>query len=119
MAVRKMSCGIVGLILVASMQGCGQSEESKSAAATASVEKMNFSAVIQPEDILGTWTAGTGQATVDKLPDGSFKLINENKGVATGKIDGGKLDCKDWNVIGQLSLDKKTLVWSNGFVWQR
>jgi hypothetical protein len=80
---------------------------------------MKFTNPIQTEDLTGNWVAGTGQATVEKLPDGSLKLVNDRKDVSSGKINGGILDCKEWSVTGQLSLDKKSLVWSNGSAWNR
>lgn len=127
MFVRKICYGFAALMLCASIQGCGKSEDPKAVGTAAQVSpqapapmrNMKFSSTIQAEDLIGNWVAGSGQATVDKLPDGSLKLINDKKDVASGKIDGGVLDCKEWSVTSQLSLDKKSLVWSNGSTWHR
>lgn len=126
MFFRKMCYSFAGLILAASIQGCGKTEDSKTvvsppasvptAAPTATIK---FVSTIQAEDLMGNWAAGTGQATIEKLPDGSLKLVNDKKDVSSGKINGGILDCKEWSVTGQLSLDKKSLVWSNSSAWNR
>jgi len=119
---RKMCYSFAGFILIASIQGCGKTEDTTtvvSPPAAVPMTAMRFTNPIQPEDLTGNWAAGTGQATVAKLPDGSLKLVNDQKDVSSGKINGGILDCKEWSVTGQLSLDKKSLVWSNGSTWNR
>jgi hypothetical protein len=122
MFIRKMCYGFAAVILVASIQGCGKSDDSKAVVSTpapVSTETMKFSSVIQAEDMVGSWFAGSGQATVEKQPDGYLKLTNDRKDVAHGKIEGGIMDCKEWSVTVQLSQDKKVLVWSNGSTWHR
>ena len=122
MFFRKMCYSFAGLILVASIQGCGKTEGPKtvvSPPASVPTAAVKFTNPIQAEDLTGNWAAGTGQASVEKLPDGSLKLVNDKKDVSSGRINGGILNCKEWSVTGQLSLDKKSLVWSNGSAWNR
>lgn len=129
MFITKLRYCFVGLILMVVIQGCGKSDDSKAASEGAGVQvapqgstpipKTQFSATISGADLIGSWVAGTGQATIEQLADGSFRMTNESKMVASGKIVDDILEAKDWKVTGRLSLDKKSLMWSSGFIWQR
>ncbi len=103
------------LILVASMQGCGKTEDSAKTQDSAVVVANS----IQVEDLIGNWAAGTGRGTIIKLPDGSLQLVNDHNDVSRGEIHGKTLECQEWSVTGQLSVDKKIITWSNGSVWNR
>ena len=86
--------------------GCSESSESSSS--------------IQPTDLIDSWVVGAGKGTIDKLPGGSFRIINENNAIASGKVVDGDLVATDWdNLHAKLSVDRKSLVWANGTVWKR
>lgn len=120
MFARIMRLSLMSFILAGSMFGCGQpSEGTKQLGTAPQAAAPTFASAIQAEDLAGAWVAGDGKATVEKLPDGILKLVNDKGHVAHGMIAGGTLDCKEWSITGQLSSDKKVLHWSNGSTWHR
>lgn len=122
-------CAVAASVLFLLLQGCGKSEVSSDSGANGggqtskstvgAAAPTSSSDSIAPGDVVGSWTAGAGTGTIVELPDGSFKLTNESNMVANGRIAGGALECRDWNVTGRVSQDKRSLVWSNGVIWTR
>lgn len=112
-----------------SMYGCsGQDDVAKVpppvASSNNSPSKMEFSTEINAKDLVGSWAAGGGHASIEELPDGSFKVTTEKhptvkNQVTTGTISGDRLECKAWKISARLSQDKKTLLWSNNFPWTK
>jgi hypothetical protein len=84
-----------------------------------SIDGIVFSDSVQSEDLIGVWVAGPGRGIFERLPDGSIRTTNDRGDVSSVDIHGGIFDCKEWGASGRLSLDKTTLVWSNGSTWQR
>ncbi len=119
---------VFSIVASVSLLGCGKSEDPKpvnssssapSTSAVAASGPEQFSNTIAKSDLVGDWSAFGGRGIIEALPDESYKITNENKNVDTGKVVNGVLEAKDWKVTGRLSVDKKSLIWSNGAIWKR
>ncbi len=120
----KLFFGFIGsLALIVSLSGCGDKNQPPSQAGTAT-SPVEYSTSIEPKDLLGNWIAGSGKGVfsarfAESNTDGSFKITNENGMISSGEISGATLTAPEWNLTGRLSKDKKTFIWSNGFIWTK
>jgi hypothetical protein len=115
---QKLVTCVIGLVLIVSLNGCDADKKTRSQGSTAT-SPVEYSTSIEPKDLLGDWIAGNGKGVFEIKADGSLKITNETAMISSGKLSGDTLTAQEWNVTGRLSKDKKTLIWSSGFVWTR
>lgn len=109
---------IASAVLMVSLSGCGNDSQTHSQASP-TPPQVEYSATLEPKDLLGTWVAGNGKAVFESKADGSLKVTNETGMISSGTISADTLTAPEWNVTGRLSKDKKTFIWSNGAIWTK
>lgn len=70
-------------------------------------------------DISGDWKAGDGIAHIEQDSKKNLILASESGNRENFKIQDGIILIPSWNVSGNLTEDKKYIIWSNGFRWEK
>jgi hypothetical protein len=93
------------------MYGCsGQDDVVKEispvASSNNSPNKMEFSTEINAKDLVDSGATGSGHASIEELPDGSFKVITEKHPIEQIRLLQERFLETDWSVrLGRVLLD--------------
>lgn len=99
------------MVFLTSLYGCsGQEYAAKEispvASANNSPNKMEFSTEINAKDLVCSEAAGSGHASIEELPDGSFKVTTEKHPIEKIRLLQGRFLETDWSVrLGRVLLD--------------
>jgi hypothetical protein len=104
--------GSEGTVSCSPSEWCSKSLDSSAA-------KNKHEIQVPIKDIQGNWQHYSPSQTSIKLNPPSYTLCNEQRDCAEGFLENNHIRVPQWNVIGTISRDARSITWSNGTRWER